>query len=98
MTTRQVKLVGKKEFVFAALNSDHETYIVYIASLNFTLLIAFDVHLFQKHQISGFIAEEVFTKVFAKYSDFAEVFSLDLMSKLPKYTRINDHTIKLVND
>ena len=43
------------------------------------------------------IAEEAPTKVSAKYSDFADVFSLDLASKLPKHTRINNHAIELVN-
>ena len=30
LTTRRVKLVGKKEFAAAALNPEHETYVVHI--------------------------------------------------------------------
>ena len=36
-------------------------------------------------------------KVPAKYLDFADIFSADLASELPKHTGINDHAIKLVN-
>ena len=42
------------------------------------------------------IIEEAPTKVSAKYSDFADVFSADLASELPKHTGINDHAIELV--
>ena len=43
------------------------------------------------------IAKRTPTKVFIKYANFADVFSPDLVSKLPKQTGINDYTIKLVN-
>ena len=41
------------------------------------------------------IIEEAPTKVPAKYSDFADVFSLDLATELPEYTEINTHAIDL---
>ena len=96
-TIRRVKLVRKKEFVAAALNPEHETYVVHVASLNSTSLVAFDIHPFQRLQIFGLIAKKVSTKVFAKHLDFTDVFSPDLASELPKYTRIKDHAIKLVD-
>ena len=43
------------------------------------------------------IAKEAPTKVPTKYLDFEEVFFPDLMSKLPKHTRINNYAIKLVD-
>ena len=43
------------------------------------------------------IVEEILIKVSTKYSAFADVLSLDLVSKLFKHTGINDHAIKLVN-
>ena len=43
------------------------------------------------------IAEEASTKVLAEYSDFADVFSPDLASELPKHTGINDYAIELVD-
>ena len=80
--------MGKKEFVAAALDLGYETFVVHVASLSSTLL--------NRSQISGLIVEEAPIKVLAKYSDFADVFSLDLASKLSEHTGINDHTIELV--
>ena len=44
------------------------------------------------------IDEEAPIKVLAEYSDFADVFSLDLASELPKYIEINNHAIELVDN
>ena len=82
--------MGKKEFVAIALYLEHETFVVYVASLSSTLLNA-------RPQISGLIAEEAPTEISAKYSDFADIFSPDLASKLHKHTKINNHAIKLVD-
>ena len=100
MTTRRVKLVGKKEFAAAALDPEYETYVVHIgslssdASLSFSLL---DVHPSCRPQISGLIIKETLAKVPIKYLNFTDIFSLALVSKLPKHTKINDHVIKLIN-
>ena len=95
-TTRRVELVGKKEFAAAALDPEHETYVVHVASLSFAPLVAsVDVHPFRRPQISGLIAEEAPTKVPAEYSDFADVFSPDLATELPEHTEINTHGIDL---
>ena len=95
-TTRHVKLVGKKEFAAAALDPEYETYIVHVASLSSIPLASLDFHPSREPQISGLIAKEAPTKVFAEYSDFADVFSPHLASELPEHTRINDHAIELV--
>ena len=92
-TTRCVELVGKKEFAAAALDPEHETYIVHITSFRSTPLASLDVHPFREPQISGLIAEEAPTKISAEYSDFADVFSSDLATKFPKHTEINTHAI-----
>ena len=47
-TTRHIKLVGKKEVAAAALDPEHETYVVYVASLSFTPLASFNVHSFRR--------------------------------------------------
>ena len=106
MTTNYVELIRKKEFADAALNLEYETFIVYIAFFSFTplvmslsfILLNIGVHPFRRTQISNLIVKEAPTKVSNKYVDFADVFFLDLMSKLPKHTKINDHAIELVND
>ena len=99
-TTRCVKLVGKKEFVAATLDPEHETYVVHVGSVSSVVLPSsspLNVHPFRRPQIAGLIDEEAPTKVPAKYSDFADIFSLDLAFVLPEHTGINDHAIKLVN-
>ena len=96
-TTKQVELVGKKEFAAAALDPEHETYVVHVASLSSTPLVAsLDVHPSRRPQISGLIAKEAPTKVPVEYLDFADVFSPELASELPEHAGINDHAIELV--
>ena len=93
--------MGKKKFVAAVLNLKYETFIVHITSLLAvffsSIMLNADVYPFCRPQIFGLIAEQVFTKVSAKYLTFADIFSLYLVSKLPKHTEINNHAIKLVN-
>ena len=100
-TTRRVELVGKKEFATAALDLESETFVVYVPSLSSNASpssspLKLNVHPSRRPQVSGLIAEEAPTKVPAEYSDFADVFSPDLASKLPEHTEINDHAIELV--
>ena len=100
--TRCIELVGKKVFATAMLDPEHEIYIVYVGSVSSIALsssfpLNANVHLFCRPRVSGLIVKEVSTKVPAKYSDFADVFSLDLASKLSKYTKINNYNIKLVD-
>ena len=96
-TTRRIELVGKKEFAAAALNPEHETYVVHVVFFSSTPLASLNVHPSREPQISGLIAKEASTTVSAEYSDFADVFSPDLASKLPEHTGINDYAIKLVD-
>ena len=102
ITNRRIELVSKKEFAVAALDFEHETYLVHIWSISFIVLLSsslleLDVYPFCRPQIFGLIAKEAPIKVLAKYLDFADVFSADLTSKLLKHNGINKHTIKLVD-
>lgn len=93
-TTRRIKLVEKIEFAVVAFDLKYETFIVYVA-----LLTGFaNVYSFRRCQIAGFIVEKAFTKVFAKYANFTNLFSLNLASELFKYTEINNYAIKLVDN
>ena len=94
--------MSKKEFAAAALDSEHETYVIHVGSVSSNVLpssspFELDIHLFRRPQVSSLIAEKALTKVSAKYLDFADVFSPDLASELPKHTGINDHAIELVD-
>ena len=105
LTIKCVKLVRKKEFAVAALDLEYKTFIVHIASLSSTPLVIFlvsipidvDVHLFCRSQVSGLTIKEAFIKVLNEYIDFADVFSPDLVIKLPNHTRINNDAIELVD-
>ena len=93
--------MGTKKFAAATLNLEHETFVIHVVSflaisLSFNLLDA-NIHSSFRSQISSLITKEAPIKVFTKYSNFADVFTLDLAFELPKYTRINDHNIELVN-
>ena len=93
--------MGKKEFAVIVLNPESETFVVYVVSLSFEASPSsslFDIHPSHKPQASGLIAKEALTKVSTKYSDFVDVFSPDLVSKLPEHTGINGHAIELVDD
>ena len=87
---------GKERVPAAALDPEHETFVVHVASLSSTPLDA-SIYLSRRPQIAGLIAKEAPTKVPAEYADFADVFSPDLASELSKHTGINDHAIELVN-
>ena len=92
--------MGKKQFVAIELNPEYETYIVHVRSVNFAALPSsslLNVYLSRKLQIASLLAKKAPTKIPAEYSDFADVFSADLASKLSKQTRINKYAIKLFN-
>ncbi len=42
--------------------------------------------------------DEVFIKVFSKYANFVDVFSLQLAAELLEHIGINNHAIELVDD
>ena len=95
-TIRRVKLIGKKKFAAAALDSEHKAFIVHIAALSVDL--GDEVHPSRRAQIAHLKADEAPTKVPSEYADFADIFSLKLAVELPKHTGINNHAIKLVDD
>ena len=99
LITKPVKLVGKKEFAAAALDPRHETFVVHIISLESpSNTQESDVHLSSRVQIAALVANKTPTSISTEYSDFVDVFSPELASELLEYNRINNHTIKLVND
>lgn len=91
-TTEKFELVGKKEFVVVTLDLDDEIFIVYIASI----ISLHPIHPSHLAQIALLKADEMLIAILFKFADFVEVFSLDLVAKLPKPTRINNHDIKLI--
>ncbi len=56
------------------------------------------MHPSKRAQIAYLKADEASSKVFSKYADFVDIFSLKLAVELPKHTRINNYAIELVDD
>ena len=82
------------------LNLEYETFVVYVPLLSSIVSLSsssLDIHPPNRPQIANLIAKEAFTKVPNKYLDFKDIFSPNLASKLSKYIKINNHTIKLID-
>ena len=98
-TIKQVELVGKKEFAAAALDPGHETFVVHEASLESpSSTQKGDVHPFCRVQIAALVVNEAPNSISIKYSDFEDVFFLELVSEFSENTGINDYAIELVDD
>ena len=65
-------------FAAGALDLEHESYIVHVASLSSTPPFDADVHPSRKPQRASLIAEETPTNAPAEYASFADVLSLTL--------------------
>ena len=99
LTTKRVELVRKKEFAAAAFDSGHETFIIHVVFLrSLSSTQESDIHHSRRTQIAALVANEALTSISTKYSDFADVFSLELALKLSEYIGINDYTIELVDN
>ena len=77
----------------------HETFVVYIASFKSpSNNQESDFYPSCRGEIAALIANKAPTLIPTKWSDFANVFSLELVSELFKQIGINNHAIELVDD
>ena len=88
-TTKRIKLVDKKEFIAAAFDSEYETFVVYVASLN----LVPGIYLDREAQITSLLTKKV--KIPDKDSDFTDVFSEEKALVLPERTKFNENAIDL---
>ena len=95
-TTRWVELIGKKKFTTAALDLEHEVFVVHVAALSVDS--GDEVYPFKRAQIAHLKVDEASSKVPSKYADFANVFSPKLVTELPEHMKINDYSIELVDN
>ncbi len=95
-TTKQVQLIGKKKYAIAALDLEHETFVVHVAALSVNL--GDKVYPLKRAQIAYLKENKAPSKVPSEYTDFTNVFSPKLAVELSEYTGINNHTMKLVDD
>ncbi len=83
-TSKQVELIGNKEFVVAALNSKHEAFVVHIVAFNIDS--GDEVYPLRKAQIAHLKADDAFIEDPSKYADFADIFSPKLAAELLEHT------------
>ncbi len=93
-TTSRVELIDKREFAKAALNRNSETFVMHVSALDVAELL---IHPSRTAQIAALQWDKAPTKIPAKYSDYADIFSSDLAMELPENTGINEHAIELIN-
>ena len=77
------------------MNADNETFVVHVVALEVTKMV---VHSSREAQIRLLKANEAPTNIPAEYSEYVDVFLLELAAKLLEHTDMNDHTIKLEED
>ena len=96
--TKRVELIDKKEFAKAALDEESKTFLVHVTALRAPLGLAkMTIHPARAAQIAALKQDEAPTKVPSEYTDYADVFSFDLVMELSEDTSINKHAIKLHN-
>lgn len=94
LTTNWVKLFDKREFTKAALDKNSKTFIIYISALDIKSLL----YPSRATQIATLLWDKAFIEFLAKYTDYIDIFSLDLIIELLKNVDINKYIIKLVEE
>ena len=92
--TRRVEIIPKRKITVAALNVDDETFVMHVAALVKSIIML--IYLSYKALVATLISKEI--GILAKYSDFSNVFSSDSAAELLEHTRINYHSINLLNN
>lgn len=94
MIIKQIELIRKKVFIVAILNLKNEAFTVYIASIDQNS----DVYTSFKTQIVFLKANKISIFVLSEYADFTDIFYKDLVAKLLKYPKINNHVINPIDN
>ncbi len=91
LTTNQVALIGKREFAKIVLDENSKTFVVHVVAPEAET----SIYLLQAAQIAALQWDKASTKIPAEYSDYTNIFSLDLAMELPKNTSMKKHANKL---
>ena len=84
--------------VVAALDSNYEAFVIYIAIFNISFDSNTQLYYLKNIEIAYLKIDKISIKVSCKYTNFLVIFLLKLVIKSFKYMSINNHIIKLVND
>ncbi len=94
LTTSRMELIDKREFAKAAMDENSEAFVVHMSALD---VAESSIYPSQAVQMAALQWDKVPTKIPAKYSDYVDVFSLDLAMELLENTGMNKHTIELID-
>lgn len=94
-----MKLINKREFAKTALEKNSENFVMHIAALKVPLS-DMTIHFSQiaQVQVAALQENKTQTKISSGYTDYADVFSLNLAMELPKNTDVNKHVIKFIKN
>lgn len=92
MTTNII--VGKKEFIFVAFNLKDKIFVIHIA---FLANLDSDIYSFQQTLLASLFVNKALTVICSKYTNFKNVYSLELVAKFFKHIGINNHPFDLVD-
>ena len=81
-------------FLAIALNLENEAFIVHITFISQDS----NIYPFRRGQIALLKADKAPTFLVPKYTDFVDLFSKNLATKLLEYVGINDYAINLIKD
>ncbi len=94
-TAKRVELIDQHEFAKAALNQNSETFVLHFAVWKASKPA---IHFSRASLLAALQKDKAPTEISPEYTDYASVFSFDLVMKLPENTGINEHAIELVGD
>lgn len=96
-STSRVELINKKEFAKVVLDENSKTVVVHVMALMAIESIGMKVRLSQALQLATLQWDNTLTKISAKYTNYTDIFSPDLVIDLPKNTGINEYIIELLD-
>ena len=92
LNTKQVELIRKKKFIVVTFYIKNEIFVIYKIFFSPNS----DIYLFCKVEITLLKVDKTFNFILSNNIEIIDIFFKNLVAKLLKYTRINNHTINLV--
>ena len=92
LTTEQVQIINKKDFMIAALDANSETFVVYMAIQKWEKM---PVYSKKQAQVGVLLFKKAPTEIPAEYSDYSNIFSGEYVAELLENTGMNEYVIKL---
>lgn len=92
---RRIKLIDKYKFVETALDRALEMFVLYITTPEAPISILM-VYFTRKPLLAALKQDKALTEMPIKYSNFSDIFLLNLVIKLSDCIKINEYAIKFI--